>query len=60
MRYLYFLIPTIITYASFYIWIELLPDGKHWYSTPTYIALYMLCILSLFGAIGEFTKAKPK
>lgn len=60
MRYLYFLFPTFLTYASFYIWIEVLPDGRHWWATPTYLTLYMLCILSLFVAIGEFTKARPK
>ena len=60
MRYLYFLLPICVTYTSFYLWIEVLPNGRHWWSTPTYIALYMLCILSLFGAIGEFAARRPK
>ena len=47
-------------YIIFYIWMELMPDDEYWWSVPTYVLLYAVGVVSLFIAIGEFTKARPK
>ena len=58
MKYLYFLFPTVVTYVVFYIWQELMPDDDLWWTTPTYILLYVICVISFAVSIGKFSKAK--
>ena len=37
-----------------------MPDGSYWWSVPTYVLLYAVGVVSLFIAIGKFSKVKPK
>ena len=58
MRWLYFINPVIAMWITAYIWGEILPDGKFWWSLPTYIKFYVILMILIIDEFGRFSKVQ--